>query len=186
MPRLTALALGLLATIAVASLAHADVSDLEPGRWSGGTGVGFLTDTPDGVEFAASGHVDYFLTRSVSVGALGQFAGGGNDSIFGVSAQVKYWWDIPGTRNRGKLVVQGGIGFVGADIEDDDSGVADTYGSFLIPVGVGLDYAVARKVAVTATFLLNFTSLGDTVRAQDREIDLHTILMPGFYLGVRF
>jgi len=75
---------------------------------------------------------------------------------------------------------------VGADIEDDDSGVADTYGSFLIPVGVGLDYAVARKVAVTATFLLNFTSLGDTVRTQGREIDLHTILMPGFYLGVRF
>jgi hypothetical protein len=186
MRRLSALALGLLAAIVVAGPADADVSDLRPGRWSGGAGVGFLTGTPDGVEFAASGHVDYFLTGRVSVGALGQFAGGGNDSIFGVSAQVKYWWDIPGTRNRLKLVVQGGIGFVGADIEDSDSGASDTDGSFLIPVGVGLDYAVARKVAVTATFLLNFTSLGDTVRVQGREIDLHTNVMPGFYLGVRF
>ena len=39
---------------------------------------------------------------------------------------------------------------------------------------------------MTAVFLLNFTSLGDTVRVQGREIDLHTNLMPGFYLGVRF
>jgi hypothetical protein len=182
--RLSALALGLLALSV--SVAHADVGDLGPGRWTGGAGAGFLTNTPDGVEFAANGHVDYFLARSVSVGALGQFAGGGNDSIFGVSAQLKYWWDIPGTRSRAKLVIQGGIGFVYADIDDADSGAADTDGSFLIPVGVGFDYAVTRRVAVTAELVLNFTSLGDTVRVQGREVDLHTIVMPGFYLGVRF
>jgi hypothetical protein len=181
---LSALVLGLITLLA--GLAHADVSDLKPGGWSGGAGAGFLTNTPDGVEFAANGHVDYFLARSVSVGALGQFAGGGNDSIFGVSAQLKYWWDIPGTRSRAKLVIQGGIGFVYADIDDADSGAADTDGSFLIPVGVGFDYAVTRRVAVTAELVLNFTSLGDTVRVQGREVDLHTIVMPGFYLGVRF
>jgi hypothetical protein len=103
-----------------------------------------------------------------------------------VSAQLKYWWDIPGTRNRAKLVIQGGIGFVYADIDDADSGAAATDGSFLIPVGVGFDYAVTRRVAVTAEFVLNFTSLGDTVRVQGREVDLHTNVMPGFYLGVRF
>ncbi|MGH7390181.1 MAG: hypothetical protein ACREM3_12105 [Candidatus Rokuibacteriota bacterium] len=56
----------------------------------------------------------------------------------------------------------------------------------MIPVGVGLDYAVTRRVAVTAEFLLNFTSLGEDVRAEGREFDLHTNVMPGFYLGVRF
>jgi hypothetical protein len=183
-PRLAALALGLLALSP--GLAHADVDDLGPGRWSGGAGVGFLTGTPDGVEFAVKGHVDYFLTRSVSVGGLGQFAGGGNDALLGVSAQIKYWWVVPGTRDRGRLVVQGGIGVVGADIEDSDSGVGDTYGSFLIPVGVGFEYAVARRVAVTAELFLNFTDLGETVRVQGRQVDLHTNVMPGFYLGVRF
>jgi hypothetical protein len=144
-----------------------------------------LTGTPDGVEFAVQGHVDHFRTRSLSVGLLGQLAGGGNDTLLGVSAQVKYWWDLPGTR-RGKLVLQLGLGFVGADIDDTDSGVANTYASFLVPVGVGVEYAVARRVALTATFLLNFTDLGDTVRAQGREVDLQSYVMPGFYLGVRF
>jgi hypothetical protein len=39
---------------------------------------------------------------------------------------------------------------------------------------------------LTADFVLNFTALGETVRAGGREVDLHTHLMPGFYLGVRF
>lgn len=145
-----------------------------------------MTDTPDGVEFALKGHLDYFLMQGFSVGLLGQLAGGGNDSVFGLSAQAKYWWDIPGTRHLGKLVVQGGVGFVRARIEDTDSGVANTYNSFVIPVGVGLDYTVAKQVAVTAEFLLNFTSLGENVRVEGRTFDLHTNVMPGFYLGVRF
>lgn len=168
-----------------AALAHADVNDPRPGQWSGGAGVGFLADTPDGAEFALGGHVDYFVARRFSVGLLAQYAGAGNDLLVGVSAQVRYWWDVSGSRNA-RLVVQGGIGFVRAAIKDTDSGVADTFTSFLIPVGVGLDYAVTRRVAVTADFLLNFTSLGDDVRVGGREVDLHTNLMPGLYLGVRF
>ncbi|MGH9005570.1 MAG: hypothetical protein ACRDYV_20785, partial [Acidimicrobiia bacterium] len=69
MQRLSALVLGLI--MLSGGLAHADVDDLGPGRWTGGAGAGFLANTPDGVEFAANGHVDYFLARSVSVGALG-------------------------------------------------------------------------------------------------------------------
>jgi opacity protein-like surface antigen len=106
--------------------------------------------------------------------------------VFGLSAQAKYWWDLPGTRKLVKVVLQGGIGFVGASIDDTDSGVSDTYTSFLIPVGIGLEYTVTKQVAVTAEFLLNFTALGENVRAGGREFDLHTNVMPGFYLGVRF
>jgi len=83
-------------------------------------------------------------------------------------------------------VVQGGLGFVRAGIKDTDSGTADTYGSFLIPIGIGIDHAVNQRLAVTADFLLNFTSLGDRVRAGGREFDLHTNIMPAFFLGVRF
>lgn len=169
------------------ALASTDVHELQSGQWSGGGGVGFLGRTPDGVaEFAVNGHADYFLTHGISVGPLAQYAGVGNDILFGLSAQIKYWWDISAGANRVKLVAQGGFGFVPAGIEDSDgSGTADTYGSFFIPIGVGIDYAVSKDVAVTADVLLNITSLGATVRASGREFDHHTNVMPGLFVGVR-
>jgi hypothetical protein len=171
----------------LSGLAHAQVHELRPGQWSGGGGIGFLANTPDGIaEFAFNGHADYFVTDSFSLGPLAQYAGVGNDFLFGLSAQGKYWWDIPGTGHLAKLVFQGGIGFVRAGIKDTDSGTANTYGSFLIPIGVGLDYAVTERLALTTDFLLNFTSLGETVRARGQEFDLHTNVMPAFYIGIRF
>ena len=146
-----------------------------------------MADTPDGVaEFAFNGHADYFVADSFSVGPLAQYAGVGNDFLIGVSLQGRYWWNIPGTSNLAKLVLQGGIGFIRAGIKDTDSHTANTYGSFLIPIGIGLDYALTARLALTADFLLNFTSLGETVRANGQEFDLHTNVMPAFYLGVRF
>ncbi|HJU03865.1 MAG TPA: outer membrane beta-barrel protein [Nitrospiraceae bacterium] len=171
----------------VANPAYAEVNDLKPGQWSGGGGVGFLGNTPDGaVEFAFNGHADYFLARNFSVGPLAQYAGAGNDFLFGMSAQARYWWDIPNTKNLAKLVLQGGIGFVRAGIKDNDFGFANTYTSFLIPIGVGVDYTVSKQLAVTADFLLNFTSLGESFRVANREFDYHTNVMPALYFGVRF
>jgi hypothetical protein len=83
-------------------------------------------------------------------------------------------------------VLQGGIGFIRAGIKDTDSQTANTYGSFLIPIGIGLDYALTERLALTADFLLNFTSLGETIRVSGQEFDLHTNVMPAFYLGIRF
>jgi hypothetical protein len=175
-----------LAGITGPGLTDADIHDRRPGHWSGGIGAGFLLNTPDGVEFALKGHGDYVVLRRFSLGLLSQLALGGNDQVFGLSTQAKYWWHIPGRRPVVKLVVQGGIGFVGANIADTDSGVSDTYASFLLPVGVGLEYPIANQIAVTAEFLLNFTSLGETMRVGGQAFDLHTHVMPGFYLGVRF
>ena len=167
--------------------AYADVNDPRPGQWSGGGAIGFLGNTPDGAtEFALKGHADYFMSRNFSVGPLAQYAGAGNDFLFGLSAQAKYFWDIPRNRNM-KLVVQGGIGFIRAGIKSSElGGAADTYTSFLIPIGVGVDYTVSKNLAATVDFLLNFTSLGDTVRAGGREFDFHTNVMPGLYFGLRF
>ena len=149
--------------------------------------MGFVGSTPDGVaEFAFNGHADYFVAERFSIGPLAQYAGVGNDFLFGLSAQARYWWDIPGTDHVAKLVLQGGFGFVRAGIKDTDSGTANTYGSFLIPIGVGIDYAVTKRLALTADFLLNFTALGETVRAGGLEFDLHTNVMPALYLGIRF
>ncbi|MDH5348272.1 MAG: hypothetical protein OEW13_10250, partial [Nitrospira sp.] len=53
------------------------------GQWSGGTGIGFLGGTPDGVEFALNGHLDYFISEEFSIGPLAQYAGAGDDFLFG-------------------------------------------------------------------------------------------------------
>ena len=183
---LTPAAIALIGLIATSAPARADVGGLTPHRWSGGAGVGFWVNTPDGVEFGLEGHADYFWTRHFSVGPLAQYAGAGNDLMFGMSVQAKHWWVIPGTRRPATLAVQGGLGFVWADIEDADTGAAVADTSFLIPVGVTLDWAVTRGVAVTVAVLLNLTALGERVRVGGREVDLRTDAMPALYLGVRF
>jgi hypothetical protein len=173
--------------LALVHPAGAEVNEPRAGHWSGGGGIGFMAATPDGVaEFGFQGHADYFVTERFSLGPLAQYAGAGNDLLFGLSAQARYWWDIPGSDHLARLVFQGGFGFVRAGIKDTDAGIANTYGSFLIPLGVGIDYAVNQRMAVTADFVINVTSLGETVRAGGREFDLHTNVMPAFYLGVRF
>lgn len=167
--------------------AHAGVAELMAGQWSGGAGMGFLGNTPDGVaELGIKGHADYFVTDRFSVGPLAQYAGAGNDILFGLSAQGKYWWNLPGMDGRGKFVLQGGLGFVRAGITDTDSRTSNTYASFVVPIGAGFDYAVSSRLAITADLLLNITSLGETVQASGRAFNLHTNLMPAFYLGVRF
>jgi len=143
-----------------------------PGRWSAGGGIGFLGATPSGTAFALNGNADYFLHRYFSVGPLMQIAFIGDLTQFGLSGQGKYWFDIPDTANRAKLVFQGGLGFIHADRLDSDT-------SWLIPLGVGIDYAMTQKMALTATFLLNFTDL-DTGHGKDAHV------MPGLTFGVRF
>ena len=161
-------------------VAYAQVNDLKVGQWSGGTAIGFLGHTIDrGVDFAFKGNLDYFLTKQFSVGPMGQYVGAGSQFIFGLTVQAKYWWDIPGSHSLSKLVAQGGIGFArgGTDL--------GTTTSFLIPLGIGLDHTISERVALTADFILNLTSLGDNdVRVNNTTYQ--TSVMPGLYLGVRF
>src|SRR5690348_4389305 len=149
-----------------------NITNPVPGRWSAGGGIGFLGATPSGTAFALNGNADYFLHRYFSVGPLMQIAFTGDLTQFGLSGQGKYWFDIPDTANRAKLVFQGGLGFIHADRLDSDT-------SWLIPLGVGVDYAMTQKMALTATFLLNFTDL-DTGHGKDAHV------MPGLTFGVRF
>ncbi len=164
-------------------------SDDEPvrtGSWSGGGGLGFMSHTPDGAaEFGLAGHADYFVSDRVSVGPLAQYAGTGNDFLFGLSAQARYWWPLPGFA-RTSVVFQGGLGFVRAGITDTDSRTTNNFTSFLIPVGVGVDYALTPRLSLTADFLVNVTALGKNEQVDGREFDLHTNVMPAFYFGVRF
>jgi hypothetical protein len=186
----TPLTLRILSVLSVVGLiaagaAHAGASDPRPGRWSGGVGIGFLANTPDGPEFGLAGYADYVVAPRLSVGPLVQYGGVGNDVVAALSVQAKYWWSFLASGNA-RLVVQAGIGAIAADIEDADTGAATSDTSFVIPLGIGVDYAVTPRVAVTADFILNLTSLGEVVSVGGRNVDLRATLIPAFFLGVRF
>jgi len=55
------------------------------GAWSGGVGIGFLGNTPDGTAFATNFNVDYFVTPHLSLGPLVQIAATGDLFQLGLS-----------------------------------------------------------------------------------------------------
>lgn len=159
---------------AMACLEGTPVQAAEPktGAWSGGGAVGFLGNTPDGTAFATNLNVDYFVTQQLSLGPLAQIAATGDLFQFGLSGQAKLWFDLPDFDKRLKLNLQGGIGFLHSDLFSSDD-------SWLIPIGVGLDYALNEKLSLASTFLINFTDI-HTSRGNDAHI------MPGLTFGIRF
>lgn len=166
---LVALVVGLIGCSGVDLAAGAE---LKPGVWTWGVGFGFLKDTPDGTALALNANVEALVLPGLSVGPLMQLGFTGDSAQFGLSGQVKYWIDIPGTEKRLKVTPQAGIGFVHNSHRDGDT-------SFLIPIGAGADYALSDKLSVTGTLLINFTDL-DTGKKSGADV------MPGFTIGVRF
>ena len=159
-------------TIELLGLDPAQAADLKTGTLSGGGAIGFLANTPDGTAFAFNVNGDYFIHQNVSVGPLFQLAATGDLFQFGLSGQGKLWIDLPGTEHKARLTLQGGFGFVHSDLIESDT-------SWLIPIGVGVDYMLTPKISFTATFLLNFTDL-DTGGGTGAHV------MPGLTFGVRF
>lgn len=166
------LLMGLIVVFGFVQVSLAQTEGPPAREWSGGAAIGFLGNTPDGTAFALNMHGDRFLTRSFSIGPLMQLGVTGDMTQVGLSGQGKYWIDIPDTSDKLKLVLQGGLGFAHADLRGSDT-------SWLIPLGVGLDYKVDERMALTSTFLLNFTDLQPSPGT-------HTTVMPGLTVGVRF
>lgn len=165
-------ALCLVGLVSLTPLGESEAAEPQTGNWTGGGSIGFLGNTPDSTAFALNLNADYFLMPQLSIGPLVQFAFTGDLFQVGGSGQVKYWFTLPGADNRLKLNIQGGIGVLHADRFKSDT-------SWLIPIGVGLDYALNNNLALTATFLLNFTDV-ETGRGSDASV------MPGLTFGVRF
>ncbi len=129
------------------------------GRFVVGADIGVQGGTADGTAFALGLRGDYFLTHNVSVGPLLQF--GITDDLFQIAPtlQVKYTLDFPGNPNV-TLHFEGGIGFIHADLDRRGlPGVNDT--SYLIPVGLGIEFKVDRNISIGSTLLFNFTDMDD-------------------------
>ncbi|HJU05438.1 MAG TPA: hypothetical protein VJ692_09825 [Nitrospiraceae bacterium] len=152
------------------TIAHA-VAEPQEGAWTYGASTGFLGNTPSQTAWAFNAHADRFFSRVFSVGPLAQVALTGPLSQIGLSAQARYWLELP-NNTRTRIVFQAGFGFIHTDRLNSDN-------SWLLPIGIGVDHLVSRKVALTADFLINFTDI-DPGNGRDRNV------MPGFTVGVRF
>ena len=86
-------------------------------------------------------HADYFLGSRLSVGPLVQY--GGTATTSSRPCRPGGTGGDPGLGNP-RLMIQGGIGAILVDITDTDTGAADSDTSFVIPLGIGVDYAVTR------------------------------------------
>jgi hypothetical protein len=157
-------------SLTVVTVGHA--AEMKQGAITAGAGLGLMGATPDGTAFTLNGRAEQFVTSNVSVGPMAQMAFTGGMFLLGVSGQVKYWNEIPDTAHRLKLTFQAGFGLVHAEVLESDT-------SWLLPIGVGLDYAISLQRSLTADLLLNFTNLENTPQ--------HTAhVMPTVTVGLRF
>jgi hypothetical protein len=135
------------------------------GRFVLGAGLGLQANTVDDTALAIGLSGDYFFTNNLSVGPLMQFGLTGDLFQFGLSAQAKYTFDIPQVRDL-KPHLEGGIGFLYANLDRRGSGGKDDT-SFLIPLGVGLEYRLNPRLSLDTTAFFNFTDIA--VKNKDRD-----------------
>jgi hypothetical protein len=153
---------------ALAVPAYFPTHAIEPraGMWSVGGSAGIIGNTPNGTSFALNVYADRFLDPTISFGPLLQVA---NFEQVAPSLQFKYWMDVSLPNPDAKMNFQAGGGFIHAEGES----------SYIIPLGIGLDYPMDRNFSLTATLLLNFTHL-------DAGLGQGTHLMPSITVGLRY
>lgn len=140
-----------------------------------GTDIGFSGGTIDGTALAIGISGDYPVAPHVTVGPLMQFALTDNLFQIGVSAQVKLTLDLPDVPEL-KPQIQAGIGFIHASL-DIAGGTADDT-SWLIPIGMGLEYRATKNLYFNTTLLLNVTDLNVAGRSSDLPVS--------WFVGLRF
>lgn len=145
------------------------------GKVTVGVGLGPQGGTADGTAFAIGLSGDYFLTHNTSVGPLLQIGVTEDLAQLGFSVQAKYTMDIRGIPDL-KPHVQGGIGFIHAELDRGPFGDVDDT-SFLIPLGLGAEYRLSQKISLDSALLFNFTELDDV---RDDEFFITWLI------GVRF
>ncbi len=141
---------------AVAEAQQAQPMERRAGRFVLGAGLGLAGETADGTAFALGVSGDYYLTQGFSIGPLLQMGFSGDLFQLGLTAQAKYTFDLPRVPAL-KPHVEGGIGFIHADLDRPGRREDDT--TFLIPIGVGAEYKLTDRISLDTTLFTNFTDL---------------------------
>ena len=120
------------------------------GRPTLGLGIGFTVDPET---FLIGGKFDFPLAYGFSLGPLVQIGVSDDDTLVGISGNLKYTISIP---EAPKVLpsLEAGAGIL---ISDQDRGGRDddTEASFLIVLGGGLDYMITNHIGLGAHVYAN-------------------------------
>lgn len=144
--------------IASTSLAEAQTKGtMRTGNWTVGAAIGMQNETLDGTAFAFGLYADLELGPALSIGPLLQIGNTSDMFQLGLTAQLKY---SVGVQSMPQLrpYAQAGLGFIYADLDLPRTGEVDDI-SFLIPLGLGVEYKLSEYISADASVLFNFTNL---------------------------
>lgn len=125
--------------------------------WGFGSDIGFWAGTVDDTVFALSLQADYYVDPAFSFGPMMLLAPTGDLTEIAFAGVARYHF-----RTRSfNIVPFAGIGFVHADL-DRGSGpgrVDSNDTSHFIPLGISLEYQLARRLALASTLMVNLHGL---------------------------
>ncbi|HTP42666.1 MAG TPA: hypothetical protein VML36_09605 [Nitrospiria bacterium] len=127
------------------------------GHTSFGFGAGPLlsTESNSSAVFGMNFTWDYYLTNAWSVGPLLQVGFANDYNQVGLSAQVRYTFNLP-EYPAFRPHLEGGVGFIYISDGGDET-------KFLMPLGGGIDVQVVKHLFLTSTFLFNVSNLNDNL-----------------------
>lgn len=126
-------------------------------RWGFGTDVGLWTGTAANTRFAIGFNADYYLDRAFSVGPMMLLAPTGDLTEVAFAGVARYHFRA-GAIN---IVPFAGLGLVHASLSrgNGPSSVDTNDTSYFIPLGLTLEYQLARKLALATTLMVNLHDL---------------------------
>jgi hypothetical protein len=125
-------------------------------RWSAGLDGGFWGATVDGTVLAVGGNVDYHPTKLFSVGGMVLLAPGSDLTQVAMAGVVRYYYYT----RWGAVVPFAGLGFIHANLSASSPTARDASStSHYVPLGVTVQYQVARKLALATTALVNLHAI---------------------------
>ena len=123
-------------------------------RWGLGSNLGFTSGTVNGTVFTLGLNPDYYLDRNFSIGPMMQITPTGDLFQISFSGVARFRFRLD---NNWNLVPYTGIGFIHVDL-DRGSGpnkIDRNDTSWMIPIGLTLEYQATHNMALTSTIQVN-------------------------------
>jgi len=148
------IALAGLAFLLFPLTANVSLAEADENRWGFGSDLGFTSGTVDGTVFTLGLNLDYYPARNFSVGPMMQISPTGDLFQISFAGVGRYHFRF---HNGINLVPFTGIGLIHVDLDRGTGPGAidrnDT--SWLIPIGLSLEYQVVRDLALSSTLQVN-------------------------------